>query len=131
MSGKCPEFGFDCSEGRLRQLDGYWLPPSTVVLADGSVSAYRCRHDPACLGMDMTAINATRNDSGCAAGYVGEYCKDCADGWAGLSGFCTQCYSPALASLGLFALPLVTASVVSFVTALALEETSGVHQVSV
>lgn len=54
---------------------------------------------------------------------------NCDTGWAGLSGFCTKCYSPALASLGLLVLPLSVVFVIAFVATISLEETSGVHQV--
>jgi hypothetical protein len=131
VSGKCPANGFDCSKGRLRQLDGYWLPPDAVLFADGSVGAHRCLHGPACLGRDITAVNASRNDSGCATGYRDNYCMNCADGWAGLSGICTKCHSLALTSIGLATLPFLGVLIISFITTISLEERIGVPQVSV
>jgi hypothetical protein len=130
VSGKCPAHGFDCSNGQLRLMDGYWLPPDAVVHADGSVSATQCVYAAACVGADMTAINSSRGEPGCAPGYRDDYCSECDAGWAGLSGFCTKCYSPALASLGLMLLPLGVAVVVAFVVTISLEEKKGVHRVS-
>ena len=125
--------GFDCTDGGLTPLNGYWMDHSIPLSGVGFVpnstnSAYRCLNARACIGYGGIADPVVGGK--CADGYEGTLCSKCAPGWAGLTGFCTECYSAGLASIGILLLTSVIAVAVAIVTAVFLEENTGTSPVS-
>lgn len=79
--------------------------------------------------MGVGGVESEAVDEKCAEGYDGVLCNACAAGWAGLSGFCTKCYSPALASVGVILVVSAVTGCVAILTAMLLQENTGTNMV--
>ena len=126
-TGVCPPQGFDCSDGGLTPLAGYWIPSVIDVTnrtsADNSsIDAFKCLNEAACVSSGN--LSSLVISGSCKKGYDGPLCTACSSGYAGLAGFCTKCYSPALASFGIILLLTVMLAIVGAVVAVLLPDTS-------
>jgi Tyrosine-protein kinase ephrin type A/B receptor-like len=132
VSGKCPVRGFDCSQGKLRLKDGFWIEPVMDDWNDGiSLTVTECVNMDACLGSEVTGNSTIGFQGRCAEGYVGRGCDTCSVDFAGLSGYCTKCYGPSMSTVAVVLMQAAVVLSVGFLVALVLEETRGVSKVRV
>jgi hypothetical protein len=131
-TGRCPSLGFDCSQGTLRLMDGYWMHPLAGDWHDNiTLAVTECVNLDACRGSEVSG-NSTKGFQGsCAPGYEGQACTTCSQDFAGLSGYCTKCYGPSMSTVAVVCMQAAVVIVVAFLVALVLEETRGVSKVSV
>lgn len=120
-AGECPSsssIGFDCSDGILAILPGYWSPVVTNVssgrlMANDTLQAYKCSSVASCVGGSVVGMQLVIPDV-CAPGYEGDVCSGCQAGWASTGGGkCVRCHSSGIQVFSL----IIVAGLVSFLIA--------------
>ncbi len=129
VTGACTD-GYNCRGGILQLKSGYWSPINPSEWQRNiTLIAYKCLND-ACSGGDYFGHITYKPLIQCAAGSEGTLCNECAAGFVLNGGTCISCHSSVLA---VFAIMIVLASVlliITVLTAVLLQETSGKSHVS-
>jgi hypothetical protein len=131
VSGVCPARGFLCTGGKLEPLNGFWMREAITLQHYSThvrITAYPCLNSFACAGVGN--INVGVVQTRCVSGYDGPLCASCATGWAGLGGYCTKCYNPALAVFGLLIVTATIAVLIGVVAVVFMQENVGRSNVS-
>ena len=131
MTGACTD-GYSCRGGILQLKSGFWSPinPSQWQ-RNTTLIAYKCPNDAACAGGDYFGHITHKPLAQCAAGSEGTLCNECAVGSVGIGGTCISCHSSVLPVFAILILSTSVLLIITVLTAVLLQDTSGKSHVSV
>ena len=131
MTGECTD-GYSCRGGVLQLKPGFWSPINPSQWQHNTtLIAYKCPNDAACSGGDYFGHITRKPLAQCAAGNEGVLCNECAGGSVGRGGTCIRCHSSVLSVFAILTLPISVLLIITVLTAVLLQETSGKSHVSV
>ena len=131
VTGACTD-GYSCRGGILQLKSGFWSPINPSQWQHNTtLIAYKCPNDAACAGGDYFGHITHKPLAQCAAGSEGVLCNECAVGSVGRGGTCIRCHSSVLSVCAILILPTSVLLIITVLTAVLLQETSGKSHVSV
>jgi hypothetical protein len=116
----------------LQLKSGFWSPinPSQWQ-RNTTLIAYKCPNAAACTGGDYFGHITHKPLAQCAAGSEGTLCNECAVGSVGIGGTCISCHSSVLPVFAILILSTSVLLIITVLTAVLLQDTSGKSHVSV
>ena len=130
VTGACTE-GYSCRGGILQLKRGFWSPINPSEWQQSStLIAYKCPNDAACAGGDYFGHITRKPLTQCTAGSEGVLCNECAVGSVLNGGTCINCHSSVLSVFAILILPTSVLLIITVLTAVLLQETSGKSHVS-